>query len=116
MRRAPAFVRMGTAGLAVVVALLGAGVAQAQYATVEIAVKDKHFEPAEIHAPTNNRIVIHVTNRDAAAMEFESHALKVEKVVAANGEAILRVGPLKPGRYDFFDDFNQANRGTLLVE
>jgi hypothetical protein len=116
MRFAPAFVRMATAGLAVALALLGADVARAQYATVEIAVKDKRFEPAEIHAPANNRIVIHITNRDPAAMEFESHALKVEKVVAANGEAILRVGPLKPGRYEFFDDFNQANRGILVIE
>jgi hypothetical protein len=92
------------------------GAALAQYATVEIVVKDKKFEPAEIKAPANARIVIHVTNRDATAMEFESKSLKVEKVIAANGEGILRVGPLKPGKYDFFDDFNQANSGTLVVE
>src|SRR5205809_41463 len=60
--------------------------ALAQYATVEIAVKDKKFEPAEIKAPANARIVIHITNRDATAMEFESKSLKVEKVIAANGE------------------------------
>ena len=40
----------------------------------------------------------------------------VEKVIAANSEGILRVGPLKPGKYEFFDDFNQANSGTLVVE
>jgi len=49
-------------------------------------------------------------------MEFESKSLKAEKVVAANSEAIVRVGPLKPGKYEFFDDFNQSNRGTLIVE
>ena len=104
-------------GLVLVLAMLATGgTAQAQYATVEIAVKDKHFEPAEPHAPANARIVIHVTNKDAAPMEFESNVLKVEKVVPANGEGILRVGPLKPGRYEFFDDFNQTNRGTLVVE
>jgi hypothetical protein len=103
--------------LAVALAVLASGrSAQAQYASVEIAVKDKHFEPAEPHAPANARIVIHVTNKDAAPMEFESHVLKVEKVIPANGEGILRVGPLKPGRYEFFDDFNQSNRGTLVVE
>jgi hypothetical protein len=96
--------------------LVVGGAAQAQYATVELAVKDKKFEPAEIKAPANARIVIHITNRDATAMEFESKALKVEKVIAANGEGILRVGPLKPGKYEFFDDFNQANHGTLVVE
>ena len=90
--------------------------AQTYAARVEIVVRDKKFEPAEVKAPANMRVVIHVTNRDAVAVEFESHALKIEKVIAANGEGILRVGPLKPGRYDFFDDFNQANRGTLVVE
>jgi hypothetical protein len=49
-------------------------------------------------------------------MEFESKELKAEKVIAAKGEGIVRVGPLKPGKYEFFDDFNQANRGTLVVE
>ena len=82
--------------------------ALAQYATVEIVVKDKKFDPAELKAPANARIVIHVTNKDAVAMEFESKSLKVEKVVAANGEGIVRVGPLKPGKYEFFDDFNHV--------
>jgi heme/copper-type cytochrome/quinol oxidase subunit 2 len=94
----------------------GAAPALAQYATVEVVVKDKKFEPTELKAPANARIVIHVTNKDAVAMEFESKSLKVEKVVAANGEGIVRVGPLKPGKYDFFDDFNLSNRGTLVVE
>jgi hypothetical protein len=106
-------------GLSAVLLTAGspASTARAQYAaTVEIAVKDKKFAPAEVKAPAGKRIVIHVTNRDGIAMEFESKSLKVEKVVPANGEGILRVGPLKPGRYDFFDDFNQANTGTLVVE
>ena len=108
----------GLLGL-VIVALfcVGAPVRAEQYAaTVEIAVKDKKFDPAEIKAPADKRIVIHVVNRDGIAIEFESSTLKVEKVVAANSEAIVRVGPLKPGKYEFFDDFNQKNRGTLIVE
>lgn len=108
--------RRSVGGLCLALGLALGGAALAQYATVEIAVKDKKFEPAEIKAPANARIVIHITNRDATAMEFESKDLKVEKVIAANGEGIVRVGPLKPGKYDFFDDFNAANRGTLVVE
>ncbi len=92
------------------------GAALAQYATVELTVKDRKFEPAEIKAPANARIVIRITNRDATAVEFESKELKAEKVIAANGEGVVRVGPLKPGKYEFFDDFNQANHGTLVVE
>src|SRR3954447_7446399 len=108
--------RSSAGALLVALGLAFGGAALAQYATVELAVKEKKFDPAEIKAPANARIVIHVINRDATAIEFESKALKVEKVIAANGEGIVRVGPLKPGRYEFFDDFNQANRGTLVVE
>src|SRR3954462_7068422 len=95
---------------------LGGAMAQGQYTTVEIVVKDKKFVPAEIKAPANARIVIQVKNQDAVAMEFESKSLKLEKVVAPNSEGLLRVGPLKPGKYEFFDDFNISNRGTLTVE
>ncbi len=94
----------------------GGAIAQGQYATIEIVVKDKKFVPAEVKAPANARIVIQVKNQDAVAMEFESKSLKVEKVVAPNSEGLARVGPLKPGRYEFFDDFNEKNRGTLIVE
>jgi hypothetical protein len=98
------------------VAFAPAGAALAQYASVEIVVKDKKFEPAEPRAPANARLVIHIVNKDAAPMEFESNVLKVEKVVPANGEGIVRVGPLKAGRYEFFDDFNKENKGILVVE
>src|SRR4051812_21214968 len=95
---------------------LGGAMAQGQYTTVEIVVKDKKFVPAEVKAPANARIVIQVKNQDAVAMEFESKSLKLEKVVAPNSEGLVRVGPLKPGKYEFFDDFNMSNRGTLIVE
>jgi hypothetical protein len=108
----------GLLGLVIVAVIGVAGPACAeQYAaTVEIVVKDKKFDPPEVKAPADKRIVIHVVNRDGVAVEFESASLKAEKVVAANSEAIVRVGPLKPGKYEFFDDFNQKNRGTLIVE
>jgi hypothetical protein len=102
--------------LLLMLGLGGIGLAQGQYATIEIVVKDKKFVPAEVKAPANARIVIQVKNQDAVAMEFESKSLKLEKVVAPNSEGLLRVGPLKPGKYEFFDDFNLSNRGTLIVE
>jgi hypothetical protein len=113
----PACLRGTIFGLSIASALVLTGVAaQAQYATIEVTVKDKQFQPAELKAPANTRIVIHVINRDGVAMEFESSSMKVEKVVPANSEGIVRAGPFKAGRYEFFDDFNQSNKGTLVVE
>jgi len=88
----------------------------AQDAEVAITVKDHHFAPAEAHAPANRPLSIKVKNLDAAAMEFESVSLRVEKIVPAGGEGTVHVRALAPGRYEFFDDFHQQTRGTLVVQ
>jgi hypothetical protein len=111
------FLVLGSFSLAMLAAFaVTPGRAEQYAATVEIVVKDKKFDPVEVKAPADKRIVIKIINRDGAAMEFESKSLKAEKVIAANSEGIVRVGPLKPGKYEFFDDFNMSNRGTLIVE
>lgn len=109
--------RRAAVGLLVMLPLFGsATVAHAQDTTIVISVKDKRFQPSEIRGPANKPIILKVRNQDARAMEFESVSLRVEKVVAANSEGIIRLRPLSAGRYEFFDDFNQGNRGTLVVE
>ena len=105
--------------LAAIVAAASAGArARAQEAAAEVAisVKDHHFQPGEIRAPANRPLTIRVKNLDAVAMEFESVSLRVEKVIAAGGEGAVHVRPLAPGRYEFFDDFHQETRGTLVVQ
>ncbi|HMK69643.1 MAG TPA: cupredoxin domain-containing protein [Xanthobacteraceae bacterium] len=89
---------------------------RAQEAAVAISVKNHHFQPAEVQAPANRRLAITVRNLDAAAMEFESASLRVEKVIAAGSEGVVNVRPLAPGRYEFFDDFHQETRGVLVVQ
>jgi hypothetical protein len=85
-------------------------------ATVAISVKGHHFQPAEIHAPANQPLAIHVKNLDSAPMEFESVSLRVEKVITAGSEGVVNVRALSPGRYEFFDDFHQETRGFLVVQ
>jgi plastocyanin len=94
-----------------------AGVAGAdEPVVVSITIKEHQFEPAEIHAPAGKPIAIAVKNLDAIAAEFESDTLHVEKIVPAGGEATVRVRPLVPGRYNFFDDFHRATQGFLVVQ
>ena len=101
---------------AIAAALLIATAAQAQQATsLSISVKNHRFQPAELSAPANVPITLHVKNLDPTPMEFESVSLRVEKVVTGNGEGIVRLRPLAPGRYNFFDDFHQETNGTLVV-
>jgi DNA-directed RNA polymerase len=93
-------------------------VARAQNATeIQLSYKDKKFDPAEISAPANTPIVIKFRNLDAKAMEFESKTLRFEKVVAANSDAVINVRAQKPGRYEFFDEYNEkVARGALVVK
>jgi len=86
-----------------------------QTASVTVSVKNHRFQPAEIHAPANVSIELHVKNLDPTPMEFESVSLRVEKVVTGNSEGIIRLRPLGPGRYNFFDDFNPQTTGVLVV-
>lgn len=48
-------------------------------------------------------------------MEFESFELNRERVVQPGQTVTVYLSGLAPGRYEFFDDFHQARRGTLVI-
>jgi hypothetical protein len=97
--------------------LLAAG-AHAQQATeIQLSYKDKKFTPAEVTVPANTAFTIKVKNLDAKAMEFESKPLKIEKVIAANSEAVVNVRAQKPGKYKFVDEYNEdVAIGNVIVK
>ena len=84
--------------------------------TVNVSLKNHQFQPAELHAPANKVVMIVVKNQDPVPAEFESNMLRVEKVVTAGGTVTVRVRPLSPGRYRFFDDFHPDTQGYLVVQ
>ena len=99
------------------IAVLPLSASQAQQATeLQLTYSKGQFQPSELRAPADKPIAVRLKNLDAKAMEFESKALRVEKVVAANSEGVINVRPLKPGRYEFYDDFNEKARGALVVQ
>lgn len=92
-------------------------VTQAQQASeVQVIYSNGQFQPTDIKAPADIPLVMRIKNLDSKAMEFESKSLRVEKVVAAKSEGIINIRPLKPGRYEFYDDFNEKARGALNVQ
>jgi hypothetical protein len=102
---------VGLAGLLV----MGAANARAQ--DYVLTIKDHRFTPTEIKVPANKRVQITVVNDDPTPEEFESHEMKVEKVIPGKSKAVVRVGPLKPGHYPFFGEFHEATaKGTLIAE
>jgi len=98
-------------------AILMASPLQAQQATeIQVSYSGGQFQPSQVSAPADKPVVFRVKNLDGKAMEFESKSLRVEKVVAAKSEGVINVRALKPGRYEFYDDFNEKARGTLTVQ
>jgi plastocyanin len=84
---------------------------------IALKVKDHKFTPAEIHVKANVPNVIVFTNEDATAEEFDSSALKVEKVVSGNSSGSIRLRPLSPGRYPFMGEFHSATaQGVVIAE
>lgn len=89
----------------------------AQAQDVTITIKNHRFQPAEVKVPANKRVKLTVSNEDATPEEFESHELKVEKVIPGKSKGDVRIGPLKAGRYPFFGDFHQSTaKGTVVAE
>jgi plastocyanin len=82
----------------------------------KLVIENHKFDPAEITVPVGKKIKLIVENRDATAEEFESHALNREKVIAGKSTATIFIGPLKPGRYPFVGEYNEATaKGTIVV-
>lgn len=101
------------------IAGIGAGLPCAAAADAEaivLVVRNHRFEPAEVHVPPNQRVRLVVDNQDGTVEEFESHDLNREKLVPAGTRVPVWVGPLAPGRYAFYGDFNPTTaQGAVVV-
>jgi hypothetical protein len=96
-------------------ALIGLSPAKAQ--EFSITIKDHKFSQSELKVPAGKRITLTVINDDATPEEFESHPLKVEKVIPGKSKAVVRFGPLKPGRYNFVGEFHESTaKGVVIAE
>lgn len=103
--------------LAAALALFAVPQARAEDPSFTIVIKDHKFEPARIEVPAGKKIQLVVKNMDSSAEEFESTELKREKVIAGGKEAIIYVGPLKPGTYRFVGEYHEATaKGELVAK
>ena len=82
-----------------------------------LALKDHQFSPKELTVPAGEKVKIVVKNLDATPAEFESSDLNREKLVAANGEITVYVGPVDGGTYAYFDDFHRdTTTGRIIAK
>ena len=89
--------------------------AVAQEPAITLSIRNHQFVPAELPVAAGVKVELIVRNEQAVPAEFESTVLHREKVVTPGGAVSVYVGPLDPGRYEFFDDFHPASRGFVVV-
>ena len=80
-----------------------------------IAIENHRFTPDRIEVPAGRKVKLTVANKDATPEEFESHPLRVEKVIPGKSKATIFVGPLKPGEYRFVGEFNEKTAQGVIV-
>lgn len=99
------------------VALAGGAARADEPLTIALTIKDHRFEPAEIHVPAGKPTILVITNEDGTAEEFDSTALKTEKVIAGGTRGSVRLRPLGPGRYPFMGEFHaDTAQGVVIAE
>jgi plastocyanin len=110
---------MRTSILLALTALAAANVtarAEEMYSTT-ITIRNHRFEPSEIHVAAGRRILLTVVNADPLSEEFDSTALKIEKVIAGRSEGSVRLQPVAPGRYPFIGEYHaDTAQGVLIAE
>ncbi len=105
------------AGLVAGAMLAAAAPARCDDDTYTLTIKDRQFMPGEIRIPAGKKISLIVKNLDATPSEFESTDLNREKVVTGGSAVTVFIGPLRPGSYEFFDDFNpDATHGRIVAQ
>ena len=109
--------RIIASGLTVSLLFPPAAAVAEEPATIAVTLKDHRFSPSEIHVPAGKAVILRVTNEDDTAEEFDSAALKVEKVIASGHSATVRLRPLGPGRYPFVGEYHaETAKGVVISE
>jgi plastocyanin len=105
------------AGLALMAVAMGSSAARAADAEVALTIENNRFQPEEIKVKAGTPFVLVITNKDKAPEEFESHELRIEKVIPAGKTIRLKMPALKAGSYGFVGDFHQKTaKGRLIAE
>lgn len=91
--------------------------ADAKRLVVEIEIKNHFFIPDKIEIPADTKVKLIVHNRDTSSEEFESYELNREKLIMGGRKVNIFIGPLVPGEYPFFGEFNQKTaQGVVIVK
>ncbi|MCK6420040.1 MAG: cupredoxin domain-containing protein [Aquabacterium sp.] len=82
--------------------------------TFEVVARDGRLSPPRLEVPAGSRIKLVIKNDGKSPIEFENLAMRVEKVLAPGGTSFVVLPRLKPGEYEFIDEFHM-DTGKMTV-
>lgn len=83
--------------------------------TVTVTIRQGRLHPETLEVPALTRFKIVIRNEGPGPAEFESRALRLEKVLASGATSFVVVAPQKPGVYDMFNEFQPGAGGGRIV-
>ena len=82
----------------------------------EVRFENRRFSPQRVELRAGVPSVLTVVNAGKERIEFESFKLRREKVVEPGQTVVVHLPALRPGSYDFFDDFHEdVPEGEIVV-
>jgi hypothetical protein len=102
--------------IVLLIVLVPAG-ARGDDTVIELRFENHRFTPQTITVPANQALTLRITNASKEPIEFESFKLNREKVVGPGETITVRLPALRPGSYDFYDDFHQdVPAGSIIAK
>jgi plastocyanin len=100
-----------------VLAVARVAVSLAAPAAINVTIKDHRFIPSEVHVKAGQRADLNIKNEDPLAEEFDSTALKIEKVIGGGQQGTVHLRPLDPGRYPFMGEYHpDTAQGVVIAQ
>jgi len=92
----------------------GMAVAAGELPAFEVVVRDGVFSPKTLEVPAGTRVKLILNNEGPGPLEFENDEMRIEKVIGPGVRSFVVLPKLKPGEYDFADEYNPIT-GELKV-
>lgn len=82
--------------------------------TFEVIAKDGRLSPERLEVPAGQRVKLVVRNQGKSPIEFENLDMRVEKVLGPGASSFVVLPKMKPGEYEFIDEFHM-DTGKMKV-
>ncbi len=82
--------------------------------TFDVVARDGRLSPERLEVPAGQRIKLVIRNQGKSPIEFENLGMRVEKVLAPGATSFVVLPRLKPGEYEFIDEFHM-DTGKMKV-